>query len=191
MIYGYARVSTKGQERNGNSLPEQEKSLRDAGCTEIFHDSFTGKTMDRPAFTKLLGKLQPGDVLTVTKLDRFARTAAEGAQMIQSLVERGIGVNVLNMGRADNSSMGKLMVHILLAFAEYERNMILERTAAGKAVKKAEDPNWHEGRKVIETPDFEKFLKKQKDGIMTVSECCTALGISRRTWYNRVKAMGV
>ena len=145
--------------------------------------------MDRPELAKLLEKLQPGDVLTVTKLDRFARTAAEGAQMIQALVARGIGVNVLNMGRADNSAMGKLMVTILLAFAEYEREMILERTASGKAVKRASDPEWREGRKMVDTPDLEKFLKKQKEGLLSVSDCCKALGISRSTWYNRVNAV--
>lgn len=189
MIYGYARVSTKGQFRYGNSLSDQESKLREAGCTEIVHDSFTGKTMDRPELAKLLEKLQPGDVLTVTKLDRFARNAAEGAQMIHDLVKRGIGVYVLNMGKADDGPMGKLMVNILLAFADYERDMILERTASGKAVKRASDPEWREGRKMVDTPDLEKFLKKQKEGLLSVSDCCKALGISRSTWYNRVNAV--
>lgn len=187
MIYGYARVSTKGQDRHGNSLPEQEAELRAAGCTEIYHDSYTGAKMERPAFSELMSKLVPGDTLAVTKLDRFARTAADGAKTIQSLVARGIEVNVLNMGKANNTPMGKFMRLMLLAFAEYERDMIIERTTAGKEIKRSTDPNWKEGRKKIEIPDFQKFLEKQKGGQMSVAECCEQLHISRRTWYNKVQ----
>lgn len=186
MIYGYARVSTKGQDKYGNSLKDQVAKLKAAGCSVIFSDSFTGTKMDRPEFNKLLEVLKPGDVVVVTKLDRFARTAADGAKLIQKLVEMGVVVNVLNMGIADNTPMGKLMVTILLAFAEFERDMIVERTAAGKEVAKANNPDWHEGRTRMDIPDFEKFLKKQKEGILSVTECCKALGISRSTWYKRV-----
>lgn len=189
MIYGYARVSTKGQDKYGNSLQDQIAKLRAAGCVIIFKDSFTGTKMDRPEFNELLEMLQPGDVVIVTKLDRFARNASDGAKLIQQLVDAGITVNVLNMGIADNTPMGKLMVQIMLAFAEFERDMIVERTTTGKEVKRASDPNWREGRKRLEIPDFEKFLKKQKDGEMTVTECCKAMGISRSTWYKRERQM--
>lgn len=191
MIYGYARVSTKGQDRYGNSLQDQETKLKQAGCEVIYHDSFTGTKMERPEFSKLLALLGAGDTLVVTKLDRFARTASDGAKTVQELVERGVEVNVLNMGRADNSPMGKLMVTIMFAFAEFERDMIVERTSTGKAVARANDPDWREGRKVKEVPDFLKFLEKQKDGQMTVDECCQALGICRRTWYNKVREVAV
>ncbi len=187
MIYGYARVSTKGQDRYGNSLQDQTKKLQDAGCEVIYHDSYTGTKMDRPEFSKLLQVLSKGDTLVVTKLDRFARNASDGAKTVQLLVEKGVEVHVLNMGRADNSPMGKLMVHILFAFAEFERDMIVERTSTGKAVAKQNNPDWREGRKPTQTPDFQKFLEKQKDGQMTVEQCCEELGISRKTWYNRVK----
>ena len=190
MIYGYARVSTKNQDRYGNSLPDQEAKLQSAGCEVIYHDSYTGTKMDRPGFSDLISKLQPGDTLVVTKLDRFARTAADGAKTVQELVAKGVEVNVLNMGRADNSPMGKLMVTILLAFAEFERDMIVERTCAGKEVKRATDPEWREGRKTLEILDFEKFLEKQKGGEMSVTECCRELGISRGTWYNKIRGVG-
>lgn len=186
MIYGYARVSTRGQDKYGNSLADQVAKLRENGCEKIYSDSFTGTTLERPEFTKLLSELNTGDVLVVTKLDRFARTAADGAKTVQELVSRGVEVNVLNMGKADNSPMGKLMTTILLAFAEFERDLIVERTTAGKAVAKEKDPEWREGRKAIATPDFEKFLEKTKRGEMTINESCKALGISRRTWYNRI-----
>ena len=189
MIYGYARVSTKTQDRYGNSLADQEAKLRSAGCEVIYHDSYTGTKIERPGFSELLGKLKSGDTLVVTKLDRFARNAADGAKTVQWLVKQGVEVNVLNMGRADNSPMGKLMVTILLAFAEFERDMIVERTMTGKAVKRETDPEWREGRKTLEIPDFQKFLEKQKGGEMSVDECCARLGISKGTWYNRVREL--
>lgn len=185
MIYGYARVSSKGQERYGNSLEDQHERLAEAGAVKIYSDSFTGTKMERPEFTKLLDVLQAGDTLIVTKLDRFARTAADGAKTVQALVDRGVEVHVLNMGRADNTPMGKLMVTMMFAFAEFERDMIVERTSAGKAVARANKPGWKDGRKRIETDEFSKFLRKQKDGEMSVNECCKALGISRSTWYSR------
>lgn len=137
MVYGYGRVSTITQGKNGNSLQEQEEKLRAAGAAEIVKDTFTGTKIDRPQFAKLLAKLQSGDTLIVTKLDRFARTAVEGGQIVKELHERGVTINILNMGIADNTPMGRLMVTMLLAFAEFERDMIVERTQAGKAVARA------------------------------------------------------
>lgn len=186
MIYGYARVSTKGQDKYGNSLKDQIKKLKEAGAVVIFSDSFTGTKMDRPEFNKLLEVLKPGDVVVVTKLDRFARTASDGANVIRRLVDAGIVVNVLNMGIADNTPMGKLMVHILLAFAEFERDMIVERTAAGKEVARANDKNWREGRKRLELPEFEDYFRRYSDGLIAIAECCEALNISRSTWHRRV-----
>lgn len=191
MIYGYARVNTKGQDKYGNSLQDQEAKLKAAGCAEIYHDSFTGTKMDRPEFSKLLALLQPGDTLVVTKLDRFARTAADGAKTVQELLSKNINVNILNMGKADDTPMGKLLITVLLAFAEFERDMIVERTQAGKAVAKANDPDWKEGRKSIDLQPstVQKFRQKQKGG-MAVSDICKELGISRATWYNRLKEVG-
>lgn len=192
MIYGYARVSTRGQDKYGNSLDDQIKRLTDRGCVRVFHDSCTGTKMDRPAFNELIGLLRSGDTLMVTKLDRFARTAADGAKVIRGLVERGVIVDVLNMGRADNTSMGKLMVTILLAFAEFERDCIVERTSAGKAVAKATKPDWKEGRRKKEIPEcvVSEYREKIKKGDMSVTECCKEMGISRSLWYDRLKNAG-
>lgn len=185
MIYGYARVSSIGQAKDGNSLEAQENALRERGCQVIYKEAFTGTKVDRPEFTKLLGLLVKGDTLMVTKLDRFSRTAAEGAMLVKELHSRGIIIEILNMGRADDTPMGRLMVTMLLAIAEFDHDIILERLNTGKTIAKAHGKKT-DGRNKIEMPNFEKFLKKQKDGEMTVSECCSALGISRRTWYNRV-----
>lgn len=189
MIYGYARVSSKGQKRNGTSLEEQRNTFMEHGIPEenIFVESYTGTKMHRPQFDLLLSVLHPGDELVVTKLDRFARTAPEGAATVRDLVARGVKVNVLNMGVADNSPMGKVMVSVLLAFAEFERDMIDERTTAGREYKREHDPDYREGRKKIVIPRFDEYLHKVQSGEMSVAASCAELGISRNTWYRRAK----
>ena len=133
MIYGYARVSTRMQAKDGNSLESQEKQLREAGATKIYADSFTGKVTDRPEMNKLVNELKAGDKLVVCKLDRLARSVNEGSELIKKLQDRGISVNVLNMGVMDSTPTGKLITNIMLSFAEFERDMIVERTMEGRA----------------------------------------------------------
>lgn len=183
MRYGYARVSSVGQQTNGSSLDAQIELLKQRGAEIIVDECFTGRKVDRPKFTELLNKLQPGDELMVCKLDRFARSSQHGADLIQDLVNKGVRVNILNMGIADNTSTGKLLLNIMFAFAEYEADMIAERTSEGKAEKRATDPNYKEGRKAIEVPDFAKFFEKTKKGELSVVDCCAILGISRSKWY--------
>lgn len=134
MIYGYARVSTTTQGRDGNSLEEQVTALRSYGCQEIIQEAFSGKTMERPAFQALLNRLQPNDILVVTKLDRFARTAIQGVQTVRELFDRGVKVHILNMGLVENTLTGNLILTVMLAFAEYERGTIVERTQTGKMI---------------------------------------------------------
>lgn len=145
MIYGYARVSTKGQAKDGNSLEAQEKALKAAGATEIYVDAFTGTKTDRPEFDKLLNKLNDGDTLIVTKLDRFARSMSQGSELVSCLIDRGIKVYILNIGIMDNTPSSKLIRNVFFAFAEFERDMIVERTKEGKAIAK-QNPDFREGR---------------------------------------------
>lgn len=145
MIYGYARVSTKGQAKDGNSLEVQEQLLKENGATEIYIDSFTGTKLERPELDKLLLKLQHGDTLIVTKLDRFARSVSQASDLITTLIDKGVTVNVINLGILSNSSVSTLMRNVLLSFAQFERDMIVERTQEGKAIAKL-DPNYREGR---------------------------------------------
>lgn len=145
MVYGYARVSTKGQEKNGNSLEQQEQLLKDNGADKIYIDSFTGTKLERPEFNKLLDVLVDGDTLIVTKLDRFARSVSQASDLITSLIDKGITVNVLNLGVLSNNSVSTLMRNVLLSFAQFERDMIVERTQEGKAIAK-QNPNFVEGR---------------------------------------------
>lgn len=191
MKYGYGRVSSKGQRLYGTSYQEQKDILLEHGVSEdnIYTDAYTGKKMSRKGFDKVLSLLVSGDELVVCKLDRLARTAAEGSLLVKQLVDMGVKVNILNMGIADNTPMGRLMVTVLFAFAEYERDMIVERTTAGKAYKREHEPLYREGRKpiAIDSVKFQKIAQKQKEGFMTVNDCCRELGISRSTWYNRMR----
>ena len=145
MVYGYCRVSTQMQARDGNSLDAQKKLLKENGVEEIYSDAFTGTKAHRPELDKLLTVLQEGDKLVVTKLDRIARSASQGIELIQTLLDKGITVHVLNMGLLDNTPTGKLIRNIMLAFAEFERDMIIERTQEGKAIAKRQ-PDFREGR---------------------------------------------
>lgn len=187
MIYGYARVSTKGQARDGNSLEAQEKALREAGAVKIFHDSFTGTKLTRPEFDKLKALLQQGDTLIVTKLDRFARSAAQGSQMIEELISRGITVHILNLGIMDNSPTGRLIRNVMLSFAEFERDMIVERTQEGKAIAREKGVRV-DGRPEKNVPpgEVKKLHRLQQSGELTVKQCCEKLGISRSKWYNLI-----
>ena len=145
MIYGYARVSTRGQARDGNSLEAQEQELRANGAEIIYKDAYTGATAERPEFTKLLDEIKEGDTLIVSKIDRFARNAGDAIRIINDLVKKEIKVYILNMGIADNTPPGKLMITILSGFAEFERDLIIERTQAGKEIAR-QNPNYREGR---------------------------------------------
>lgn len=152
--YGYARVSTIAQD-----LRAQKQSLIDAGVskTNIYSEKFTGTTTDRPQFTKLINKLEKGDTLVITKLDRLARNTKEALAIIEQLLEKDITINVLNVGQIENTTVGRLIYTVLLAVADMERDMIIERTQEGKAYAKKHNPNYTEGRPKRELSD--KYLK--------------------------------
>ncbi|MEA5096475.1 MAG: recombinase family protein [Sedimentibacter saalensis] len=145
MIYGYIRVSSKNQFDN-NSFEEQEQKILERYPDAIINkEQFTGTTTDRPIFIKVIDNLKSGDVLVTTKLDRFCRNTKEGLDIIDTLLPKNISIHILNMGLIDNTPMGRLIVTNLLAFAEFERAMIVERTQSGKAIAKTKH-GFKEGR---------------------------------------------
>lgn len=158
IVYGYARVSTRGQARDGNSLEYQEEQLRSAGAEKIYYDTYTGKVSERPELDKLMKKLQSGDTLVVTKLDRIARSVAAGSELIDELNNKGVKVNILNMGIIDDTPTGKLLRNVMLSFAEFERDLIVQRTQEGKEIAKRK-PGYREGRP-------RKYSKKQLEHAM-------------------------
>lgn len=186
-ILGYARVSSKTQERYGNGLDIQEEELKRAGVTEIYSEAFTGTKRHRPELDKLLDVLQAGDTLVVCKLDRIARNTREGIDIIEAVLARGASIRILNMGTFDNTPTGRLTWQVFLAFAEFERNMIVERTSAGKQAAKEKNPDWRCGRKEVDV-DWDSYYPQVMSGKMSVVDACKQLGISRGTWYKHVRA---
>ena len=180
MIYGYARVSTAAQCRDGNSLDEQTAALENYGCQQIITEAFSGKSMQRPKFQTLLNELREGDTLVVTKLDRFARTAIEGVQTVRALFDRNVRVHILNMGLVENTLTGNLILTVMLAFAEYERGMIVERTQLGKTVAK-QDPNYREGRPRKYKPAQISHALELLNSGMTYKRVEDITGISKST----------
>ena len=190
MIYGYARVSSRGQARDGNSLEAQENALKKAGVEVMYKEAYTGTTTHRPEFNKLMEIIKDGDTLVVTKLDRFARSTAEGDMVIGKLLDMGVTVRILDMGTLDNTPMGKMVRVIFLAFAQFERDTIMERMNEGKRIKKANGGRT-EGRlpAMSDLSRFKELLEKQKVGEITVPVACKELGISKATWYNYAKSV--
>jgi DNA invertase Pin-like site-specific DNA recombinase len=148
MKYGYARVSTKGQD-----LQAQINALKEEGCEKVFAEKITGTKAERTEFQKVIEMLAEGDTLTVTKLDRFARSTADALSIVKDLFDRGVKVHVLNMGIIENTPTGRLIFTIFSAFAEFERDLIVTRTQEGKEIAKQRD-DFREGRP-------KKFSKKQ------------------------------
>lgn len=185
MIYGYARVSTRAQIK-GNSLEEQRQQLVNAGCGCVIEEQYTGKTMDRPELDGLLTRLVSGDTLMVTKLDRLARSATEGAKVIKDLTDKGIRVNILNMGKVDERPQGRLMLHILLAFAEFERDMIVERTQAGKAIARTK-AGFREGRPPIAKMRKDAAVNMVLNDGKSYKEVAEATGLSKSTIVRAVR----
>lgn len=152
-IIGYCRVSSRGQLDN-NSLDQQEIEIKNKyENAKIEKEQFTGTTTHRPILDRVINELDDGDVLVVTKLDRLARNTKEGIEIIEYLFSKNISVHVLNVGLLENTTMGQFFITTMLAVAEMERNLIIERMAAGKEIaKKSED--YKEGRP-------KKYTKKQ------------------------------
>jgi len=178
MKYGYARVSTVAQE-----LEVQKQALQSEKCELIREEKFTGTKTDRPVFSKLLQELEEGDTLVVTKLDRLARNTKEGIEVIENLFEKGVKVHVLNVGLLEDTTMGHFFLTTLLAVAQMERNLIVERTQEGKALARQRD-DFKEGRP-------RKHTKQQVQHALqllkthTYKEVEGMTGITKRTLIRR------
>lgn len=153
--------------------------MRASGAEVVYAEKFTGTKKDRPEFIRLLSALQPGDTLIITKLDRFARSTVDAITTVKELFERGIKIHVLNMGVIEDSVTGRLILTIFSGFAEFERDMIVERTQEGKAIARQKE-GYSEGRP-------RSYTKKQIDHAIslldgnTYSEVVAMTGISKST----------
>ena len=188
MRYGYARVSSKGQATDGTSLDTQTQQLKDYGCTEIVAEAYTGTKAHRPKLDQLTQKLQAGDELVVTKLDRIARSLTAGLELFEQMDNKGVRVTVLNMGTMSGDPASRLMRNVMLAVAEFERDMIYERTREG--LERAHEQGKHEGRPPKTTTEELALYKELVDNDeLTVTQAAQELGISRACWYASIKRM--
>ncbi|MGL5641517.1 MAG: recombinase family protein [Paraclostridium sp.] len=162
MIYGYVRVSTKNQLEGFGLETQKNEILEKYPSAKIFEEQFTGSKLDRPILKDILNSLKSNDTLIVTKLDRLARNTVDGIQIIEGLFNKGVAIHVLNVGLLENTTMGKFFLTTLLAVAEMERNIIIERTQSGKELAK-QDINFKEGRPKI-------YKSKQIDHALSLLE---------------------
>jgi len=183
MKFGYARVSTKSQE-----LDLQTNALKSAGCDEIITEVMTGMNNDRPARMELIAKLRKGDVIVVWRLDRFGRSMSDLVEKIEQLNAQGVEFISLQEKIDTTSATGKLIFHIFAAMAEFERNLISERTRAGLDAARLRG-NFG-GRPPKMTADQITAAKKLITGENALKRADVAkmFGVSRSTLYRELKA---
>ncbi|OSX87034.1 hypothetical protein BTJ45_05272 [Bacillus mycoides] len=187
MIYGYGRVSTNKQE-----LDIQIKALKEAGATKIYKEKISGAKTDRKELNNLLEEIKAGDTLVVTKADRIARSLSQLETIVTELTSKGVAVHIINMGMFTRESMEnpmtKLLFNVLGAFAEFERDMILERTQEG--IKNARDKGVTFGRK-SKTHKIEgallEAIEKVERGEMSQPEGAEYSKCSVATFKRRLK----
>ncbi len=188
MKIGYARVSTREQH------PEsQEDALRDAGCERVFIDKISGKLAKRPEMDKAIMMLRSGDQLVVTKLDRLGRSLKHLIELSAWLDEQGVGLVVLNQGIDTSTAIGRMFFHILGAIAEFEHELLSERTMDGLAAARARGRTG--GQKPKLKPRQMKLAREMYDEVgpdgkrlHTVAGIAAELGVSRPTVYRALEA---
>lgn len=182
MKIGYARVSTEDQN------PElQMDALKEAGCDEIYTDTISGSTDSRPQFDLMLNhKLRRGDILVAWKLDRIGRSLQHLIGVVNDLKERGIDVKILDFDLDTSTSGGKLMFHIFGAIAEFERDLIRERTNAGLKAARARGRTG--GRPQTLDDDAIQIIVATMKGNdkLSISAICRQFDISRATYYRHI-----
>ncbi len=179
MLIGYARVSTQDQ-----TLDLQTDALTRAGCEKIFSDTTSGSKSERPGLHEAMNHLRTGDTLVVWRLDRLGRTLKHLISLISDLNEQNIGFMSLQEHIDTTTSGGKLIFHIFGALAEFEREVIRERTNAGLQAARARGRLG--GRPTIQSLDPKKVALARKlyaDKTMPVQEICATLHIGRSTLY--------
>ena len=181
MIIGYARVSTEDQ-----NLDLQLDALKEAGCKKIFHDKISGVKEDRDGLLQVLDIVRPGDTLVVWKLDRLGRSLQHLISVVDELKGKDVYFRSLKENLDTSSSTGKLIFHIFGALAEFERDIIRERTMAGLAAARARGRVG--GRpKIMDEGKVKLARTLMADNSRCVREICEILGVSKATLYRYLK----
>ena len=174
---GYARISTGDQ-----SLALQQDALQQAGCSLLYEDTASGKNTDRPELSNCLKALRAGDTLVVWRLDRLGRSLPDLVQIVAQLEARGVQLESLQERIDTSTATGRLVFHLFGSLAEFERNLIRERTLAGLAAARARGRQG--GRKPALTPaQIREIRVLMADKSIPVSQIAERYGVSRSTLY--------
>jgi len=188
MKFGYARVSTRDQ-----NLDLQVDQLRQAGCEQILEETASGARSDRPVLRGLLKQMRAGDILVIWKLDRLGRSLRDLVDLVSTLMDKGVGLKSLQDPIDTTSSQGRLVFNIFASLAEFERDLIIERTQAGLSAARAR------GRKGGRPKGLSAAAEKKavaaealyKEGRLSVNEIAQNLGVSKATLYKYLRHRGV
>lgn len=174
---GYARVSTKDQ-----NTDDQVRRLTEAGCVRVYSDvGVSGKLASRPEWDRCHDRLEPGDVLVITKLDRAGRSVQHLIQLANEMGARGIGLRVLDQSIDTTTAMGKMFYTILAAFAEFERNLIIERTHEG--LRTAREKGHKSGRKMKLTERQQAEVYRMHGEHYSITDIAEMFQVSRPVIY--------
>ena len=191
MRYGYVRVSTVHQD-----TARQEVLMHNLGVDMVFVDKCTGKDTDRPEYQKMMGLLQCGDVVVVESYSRMSRSTHDLLETVEKLESMGVGFISKKEGFDTSTPTGKLLLTMIAGINQFEREVMLERqkesvaampVVNGKKVSSRTGRGFGRPEAQIDEALFKNLAEKQKNGLMTVKECCQQLGIGRSTWYERVE----
>jgi DNA invertase Pin-like site-specific DNA recombinase len=185
MLIGYARVSTDDQH-----LDLQRDALQQAGCNKIYTDHQTGIAVDRPGLATVLDVVRPADTLVVWRLDRLGRSLKDLIRLVEQLEQQGVGLKSLQENIDTATTGGRLVFHLFGALAEFERNLIRERTKAGLSAARARGRQG--GRpKTLNAERRELALQLHREHKHSIAEICRLMGISKSTLYNYLADAGI
>ncbi len=185
MLIGYARVSTDDQ-----NLDLQRDALQKTGCEKIYTDQQSGASTERLGLAGILETARRGDTLVVWRLDRLGRSLKQLIYLVEKLDQRGIGLRSVQENIDTTTSSGRLVFHLFGALAEFERNVIRERTQAGLSAARARGRQG--GRpKRLSPPKRELLLRLHQERRHSIAEICQIMGISKSTLYNYLAEPGI
>ncbi len=181
MNIGYARVSTQDQ-----NLDLQNDALKAAGCENIYTDKMSGAKTNRPGLEEILGFIRKGDTLVVWRLDRLGRSLKHLIQVLNILDERGVYFKSIQESLDTSTPGGKLIFHVFGALAEFERDIIRERTMAGLAAARARGRKGGRPRK-LSKKQVEMAKKLMNDPTIPIGEICRTMGVSKATVHRYIR----
>ena len=180
MKIGYIRISTIDQ-----STARQELLMEQLGVDEVYIDRMSGKNTNRPELQKMMEYVRKGDTVIVESISRFARNTRDLLELVEKLTVKGVEFVSKKEAIDTTTPTGKFMLTVFGAVAELEREYILQRQREGIAIAKANVV--YKGRKSLQPPEFEKVTAKWRNGQITAAEAMRQLGMSKSTFYRRVK----